>query len=49
MPDEYLKSLYPALAAETDRARFEQLLSELDRYIDKQVKRARTVPVMETR
>lgn len=49
MPDEYLKSLYAALAAETDRARFEQLLSELDRYIDKQVKRARTVPVTETR
>lgn len=49
MSDDYLKSLHAALAAETDRARFEQLLTELDRYIDEQVKRARSVPVMERR
>ena len=49
MSDPYLTSLYAALAAETDRKKFEQLLNELDRYIDQQVKRARSVPVMERR
>jgi len=49
MNDPYLTSLYAALAAETDRSRFEHLLTELDRYIDAQVKRARSVPVMERR
>ena len=49
MSEDYLKSLHAAPAAETDRARFEQLLNELDRYIDQQVKRARAVPVMERR
>ena len=49
MSDEYLKSLYAALAAETDRKKFEQLLNDLDRYRDEQVKRARSVPAMERR
>lgn len=47
--DEYLKSLYAALARETNQAERERLLTELDRSIENSVKRERTVPVMERR
>lgn len=47
--DPYLHSLHSAIAAETDPKRFEQLLNELDRYIDMTIKRARNVPNMQRR
>jgi hypothetical protein len=50
MPEgEYLKSLYAALARETDEQAREQLLFALDRFIDNQMKRERIVPDMERR
>lgn len=47
--NEYLKSLYAALARETDPRAREQLLFTLERFIDNQMKRERTVPNMERR
>ena len=47
--DEYLKSLYAALARENDPQARNQLLLELDRYSENQIKRERTVPAMERR
>ena len=47
--DEYLQSLHAALARETDQQAREQLLFALERFIDNQMKRERTVPAMERR
>jgi hypothetical protein len=45
----YLKALHEALASETDPERFAALLVQLDRFIDDQVRRARSVPDVEQR
>jgi len=46
---EFLKSLHAALSRETDPVKLRLLFAELDRFIYNQVKRARRVPVWETR
>jgi hypothetical protein len=47
--DDELRALHAQLAAETDPKRFQVLLASLDNLIDNRVKRARSVPDVETR
>lgn len=49
-PDEMERqALYEALARETDPHAVQTLLFQLDRMIDRQIKRARVVPTTERR
>lgn len=47
--DTERQALYAALARETDPQAYQSLLMQLDRLIDRQIKRARSVPAAERR
>lgn len=47
--EAYLRALNEAMARETDPAELARLIGELDRFIDNQARRARSLPTVERR